>query len=294
MAKLSNLKASATHRVIVYGGPKTGKTLLAGKLAEHFKVIYVGLENGHATLFQLPEEWQSNVEIVNLPDTRSYPIGIETVLKMIKGKVVVCEAHGKVACMSCKKAEADTIEIDLTNLGSDTVVVFDSLTQIAASAMANICKGQPDDYKMQTDDWGNLAKLMEIFLSHIQQAAYNVVVISHEVEATTEGKKNVLVPVGGSKNSSRNVAKYFDHVIYAERKNKRHIFASGTDYATTILTGSRTKVCMEATDKAEEASLLAIFKPELYADRVITKDAKVTTTVSATTSSILERLKAKK
>ena len=260
MAKLSTKKASSTHRIIIYGAPKSGKTLLAGELAEYYNIIYVGMENGHETLFQLPEEWQERIELINIPDTRSFPIAIETALKMVKGAVSICEAHGKVSCMICKKAQAEVIEVDLPNLDKDTVVIFDSLSQLTNSAISFITKGRGDDYKLDYDDWGNLGKLLDIFLSHIQQAGYNVIVISHETEAETEGKKKTLVPVGGTRNFSRNVAKYFDHVIYAERKNKKHVFASSTQYATNILSGSRTGVSLEGSDKP---SLLAIFKPEL-------------------------------
>lgn len=302
MAKLSSKKASQTHRAIIYGAPKSGKTKIAGDLAEHFKLIWVDMENGHETLFQMPEAWQDNIELINLPDTRSYPIAIETCLKMVKGKVEICEIHGKCGCMICKKAEAATVVVDLPNLGHDTVVVFDSLTQLTNSAISNITKNQPDDYKLNYDDWGNLGKLLDIFLSHIQQAGYNVIVISHETEAETEGKKKTLVPVGGTKNFSRNVAKYFDHVIYAERKNKKHVFASSTNYATTILTGSRSNVSMESHND-EVPSLLRIFKPELYAPvpsstssagNTTNKAVAEVKTVASQTNSILERMRAAK
>ena len=268
MAKLSAYSASPTHRIIIFGAPKTGKTLIAGKLAEFYNLIWVDMENGHETLFQLPEAWQERIELINLPDTRSYPVAIETCLKMVKTKVSICVEHGKVACTICKKVERENptgdsmlIDVDLPNMGSDMIVVFDSLTQLTNSAIAHITKGEADDYKLTYNDWGNLGKLLDIFLSHIQQAGYNVIVISHEVEAETEGKKKTLVPVGGTRNFSRNVAKYFDHVIYAERKNKKHVFSSSSQYSTTILTGSRTDVKIE---EAEEPSLLPIFKPELY------------------------------
>lgn len=262
MAKLNTKQSTAIHRCIVFGGPKTGKTLLAGALAEHYNLIWFDLENGHETLFQLPEEWQKNIELIDIPDTRSYPMAIETCLKVVKKACNICEEHGKDGCMICKKEEKPTVSVDLPNLHDlGTVVVFDSLTQLTNSAIANITKNQPDDYKMEFDDWGNLGKLLEIFLSHIQQSGYHVVVISHEAEIETEGKKKKLVPVGGTRNFSRNVAKYFDHVIYAEVKNRKHTFASSTTHATTILTGSRTDVALE---DGSEPSLLQIFKPELY------------------------------
>lgn len=289
MAKLSTKSASITSSVIVFGAPKSGKSLLAGELAEHFKVLWVDLENGHETLFQLPEAWQDNIELIVLPDTRSYPIAIETCLKMVKGKVEICEVHGKVACMVCKRENAPVITTDLPNLTADTVVVFDSLTQLTSSAIAHITKSKPDDYKLDFDDWGNLGKLLDIFLSHLQQAKYNVVVISHETEAETEGKKKTLVPVGGSRNYSRNVAKFFGHVVYAERKNKKHVFSSSSTYATTVMTGSRRGVELEDASN-EKPSLLQIFKPELYTNPL----PKTTdTTQRASASSILDKLKAK-
>lgn len=291
MAKLSTKKASQTHRVIVYGAPKTGKSLIAGKLAEFYNLIWFDLENGHETLFQLPEEWQERIELINIPDTRSFPIAIETCLKAVKGKVSICEEHGKVACMVCKRDESPTVEVDLPSLDHNTVVVFDSLTQLSNSAIAFITKGTADDYKLDYDDWGNLGKLLDIFLSHVQQAGYNVVVVSHETEAETEGKKKTLVPVGGTRNFSRNIAKYFDHVIYAERKNKKHVFSSSSTYATTILTGSRTDARME---DQEEGTLLTIFKPELYASKVVSTPIKPTSKTGASAAKdVLARLGSK-
>jgi len=303
MAKLSTKQHSQTHRCIIYGAPKTGKTQLAGELAEFYDLIWVDMENGHETLFKLPQEWQERIELINLPDTRSYPIAIETALKMVKGKVSICEEHGKVGCMACKREETQLkkedildaheqlfVDVDLPNMGHEKVVVFDSLTQLTNSAIANITKSEPDDYKLTYDDWGNLGKLLDIFLSHVQQAGYNVIVISHETEAETEGKKKTLVPVGGTRNFSRNVAKYFDHVIYMERKNKKHVAASSTGYATNILTGSRTDAMMEDQDSP---SLLPIFKPELF-PAAEQAGGKAEQTGAGKASSLLNKLKAGK
>lgn len=289
MAKLSTKQASKTHRVMIFGAPKSGKSLIAGKLAEHFKLIWIDMENGHEVLFQLPEEWQERIELITLPDTRSYPIAIETCLKLVKGAVNICEEHGKVACMACKKVDAPTVDIDLNNLDSDTIVVFDSITQLANSAIANITRNQPDEYKLDWDDWGNQGKLLDIFFSHIQQGKYNCICISHEIEAETEGKKTVLVPVAGTRNNSRNVAKYFDDVVYAERKNKGHAFSSSTTASTTVLTGSRSNVALEVI-KAD--SLLPIFKPEAFVQ--VEETAKVNSPEAARTGNLLSRLQQSK
>ena len=257
--KLSEKKSSSTHRVLIFGAPKSGKTQLAGTLASKYNVIWFDLENGYETLHKLPTEQQERVTLISLPDTRSFPIAIETLLKVIKGnKTEICDEHGKVACALCKKDNKAFTTVELNALTPQDVVVFDSLTQLTNSAIAHITKAQPDDYKLTYDDWGNLGKLLDIFLSHIQQAGYNVVCISHETESEMEDGKMKLVPVAGTRNFSRNTAKYFDHVIYAEVKNGKHVFGSSTTYSNRILTGSRTDVALEKLD-GKDATLLAIF-----------------------------------
>ena len=292
MATLESKQGKKGTHVILYGTTLTGKSLLAGKLAEHFNLIWIDLENGAEVLTQLPKEWQSRIELIDLPDTRSYPIAIETMLKLVKasGPVSICDTHGKVDCLICKKENASFTTVDLSALTpqSNTIVVIDSLTQLTNSAIANITKNKPDDYKLDYDDWGNLGKLLDIVLSHIQQAKYHAVVISHEQEVETEGKKNILAPVGGTRNYSRNVARFFGHSVYAEKKNKKHVFASSTGYATNVLTGSRTNVSLE--NSQGEASLLQIFKPELYLNTPATTGGNTPTT-SNQTATILSKLK---
>lgn len=288
MAKLSTLKATATPSVMLFGAPFTGKSLLAGKLAEHFNIIYIDIEGGHDVLFQLPELWQERIEVVSIPDTTTYPMAIETCLKIVKGPVDVCEAHGKVSCMVCKRNKAPTIHVDLHALSQDTIVIFDSATQLTSSAISNITKAQPDDYKLEYDDWGSLAKLMDIFFSHIQTARYNRIVISHTTEAKQDDGRTLIFPVAGSRNFSSNVAKFFDHVVYLEKKNKKHKAASATTYMNNIMTGSRSGVVME---EMEESSLLSIFAPDKVsvpsAASAISKTAisKTATTKTLTSSS---------
>lgn len=256
--KLTDKLPSATHRVLIFGAPKSGKTQLAATLASQYNLLWFDLENGYGTLLKLPKQEQEKIELVSIPDSKMFPIAIETMLKVVSGsKVEICEAHGKVNCPLCKKDSLPSTTVELSALGNDTVVVIDSLSQLSNSAVAFITKGQPDDYKMDFSDWGNLRTLVEKFLSQIQQARYNVVCISHEEEVEMEDGRKKIVPVCGSSKSSRNTAKYFDHVLYCELKNKKHITASSTTYANNILTGSRTDVFM---DGDVNPTLLSIFK----------------------------------
>jgi hypothetical protein len=254
--KLSQAKHTSVHRVCLYGPPKGGKTLLAGKLAEHYNVLWFDLENGHNTLFELPMEYQERIELVHIPDSKEFPIAVETMLKVVSGKKVkICEEHGKVSCPMCI-SKANT-EVELNALDGSWVVVIDSGTQFTNSAMAHILKGQPDTYKPEFSDWGNLKVLCDRLGSQLQVAPYNLVFITHEEEVELEDKTTKIVPVLGSSKTSRNTAKYFDHVVYCGVRNKKHIVGSSTTYAMSLMTGSRNNVKLE--DSKTEPSLLEIF-----------------------------------
>lgn len=257
MAKLSSMKQMLEQRVCLFGPPKSGKTLLAAKLAEHYKLLVFDLENGSSVMAQIPEEWQDRVEIIKIRDSRIYPIAIETMMKVVKGDAVnICVQHSKVSCPICSKNGAAVERVCLKEIGLDTIVIIDSLTQMVNSAIAHITKNQADDYKLQLDDWGALKVLMDKFLSQIQVAPYHVICISHEEEVSFEDGRKKIVPVGGSSNSSRNTAKYFDSVIYCNLVNKKHVVGSATDYSVSVLTGSRNNVKLEASS---EPTLLDIF-----------------------------------
>lgn len=283
--KLSQKSASKSHRVLLFGPPKSGKTQLAGELSKEFNLLWFDLENGVDTLLKFPTDQQDRIEVITLPDTRSYPIAIETMLKVIKGgKNEICDTHGKVGCALCKKESKSFTVVELAACPLDTVVVVDSLTQLTNSAISHITKNQPEDYKLNYDDWGNLGKLMDTFLSHVQQAGFNIVCISHETETEMEDGKMKLVPTAGTRAFSRNTAKYFDEVIYCEVKNKKHIAASSTVYNGNILTGSRTGAVLETQS---EASLIPIFRGDVATTNKLTSNTPATASLSA-----LERIKA--
>ena len=249
MAKLSSLKETKIKHIMIFGPPKSGKTKRVGELAKYKKLIWFDLENGFGTLFQLDQALQDNIELIHIPDNRGVPMAIETMLKVVKGhKVVICTDHGKVMpCAGCAKtypapAIPPSTTVELNALDNDSALVVDSCTQLTNSAIAHITKGKPDDYKLEYDDWAFLGKLMDTFFSYIQSASYNVVCISHEAEVKMVDKSAKLVPVGGTSNFNRNVAKYFDEVIYARVQNGKHILASSTATDNNILTGSRANV----------------------------------------------------
>jgi hypothetical protein len=289
MAKLSNLVAGSYKHVLVYGPPKSGKTQLAGELAEEFDLVLFDFERGKDTLFKLPLEWQERIEVVSIPDTRDNPIAITVALKVATGrKYSICDEHGLIDCAICKKESAPFTEVHLAEDSPNKkqrIAVFDSLTQLTNSAIAFICRGKEVGYKLQHDDWHQLGVLMDTFLSALQQAKFHVLVISHEAEAELEDGKMRIVPVAGTRNFSRNTAKYFDEVVYAAVSNGKHTFGSSTVFKTNVMTGSRSGAVLE---KDAKPSLLPIFK-----GLVVTHNPATANTPAGNAAAALAKLRGK-
>lgn len=246
--KLTEYEQSAARKIIVYGPPKTGKTDLVGQLAEKKKLWWFDLEDGIKTLLASPRmkrEWFENIELFKIPDTQINPIACRTLLKLFKGGThEICHLHGAVACPLCKKDGLPTTSINLNAFTTEDVLVIDSGTQTAQSAMNDIQKkvimADEFDKKPTWDDYFNQGRIMDRIFSIVQQANFNVVVISHETMTEMEDGSKKIVPVGGTREFSSKFAKYFDDVVYCEIVNKQHRFSCSSTYKNNVISGSRT------------------------------------------------------
>lgn len=253
MPKMSEITESLVKHLLIFGPPKAGKTKLVGELAEHFNLHWLDFEFGSDTLKQLPMQWQEKIEIYRIKDSKSFPMAVETLTKLFTVKTgTICAEHGKFNCAICKKAVTDgklmiseMWPIDITKFGPTDILVIDSWTQVVLSAIGNITRNKPDDYKMEFDDWMHLKQIIENLGTFIQAAPFHVAVISHEDVVQMVDKTEKIVPVGGSSKTSRNFAKYFGEVIYMEVMNKKHKASSSTVAKANVLTGSRAQAILE-------------------------------------------------
>lgn len=253
--KLADYQQTAGKKILVYGPPKTGKTELVAKLAAKKKLWWVDGEDGIKTVFgnpRIPKEWLENLEYFHIPDTQIFPIMARTLLKVVKGgPKAICHSHGAVDCAVCKRDGAAFSTINLNEFGTDDVLVIDSVSQLAASAMNDIqhkiITADQFDKKPDWDDYFNQGRIMDRIFSIMQQAPFNVVAISHEQMVEQEDKSKKIVPIGGTSQFSKTFAKYFDEVCYCDIVNKRHIVATSTTYKPGVMTGSRTGKILETS-----------------------------------------------
>lgn len=237
--------------IMIYGQPKSGKTSLAATLAsEGYNIIWFDFEKGSQTLkTSVPQEFKKNINLFRCDDSRDNPTAIHTAIKVMSMKPKqVCVQHGTADCIKClQKKDPSLFEtVDFSKLTTKDVVVFDSLTQLSDSARNEATKELTDFAKLEFKHYDKEGILLSMLLGAIQNAShFHRVVISHELAVEQPDKSEKIVPVAGTKNFSKKVAKYFDHVIYTRVHNNKHQAASSTGFNMKFLTGSRSNLALE-------------------------------------------------
>jgi hypothetical protein len=268
---LDQYTQSARVKALVYGPPKSGKTVLVGKLAEAgFTMHFLDLDHGIKSLMNpemLKPVARKNIQVYSLPDHRMYPIAIDTVRAILKGGLrKFCHAHGKINCPLCSKvADAKWYEIDILKFTDKDVLVIDTLSQLSNSAMSKVTLKElqapgGEEYKQTFNDYAKQGQYMEEVLSLIQVLDVNIICISHDIDSEkVESTKEYLVPIVGTRNFSKLAAKYFDEVVYVSIVNKKHSVMNTSTSAGNVLTGGRSGVKLDGL-KDTEISLLPLFK----------------------------------
>lgn len=261
MPTLDTLESTSIHKVLIFGPPKSGKTVAVGQLANSgYTLDYLNIENGVGALLNvknLPVSARKNINVINIPDTPKRPCAAETVMKILEAianppnqPLNICNAHGKINCPVCsKQPDAVISSLDLSRNVADLkrVLVLDSWTQFRQSILQIVfgtvtpteLGEDPRGDKAALQLWGKVTNYITAASEFVQASQCHIVVISHEEMVTMEDKKTKLVPVGGTTNFSKNFAKSFDDVVYMEVSGGRHIALSNTTARPNIVTGSR-------------------------------------------------------
>jgi GTPase SAR1 family protein len=260
-------------KIMVFGPPGSGKTYLLATIAKVpsvRQVYWFDFENGIETVIYatdangnplLTDEELSKIQVFSIQDTRQLPRAAETMLKLFSSRtgIDLCQSHGKVGCTICK----DKVSINLTELDESTVIVIDSLSQLADSVL-NLQLNKYD-YKDLRKYYGVFTTDMGAITSGIQAARCIIATATHELTRTkqvevakgvTEDRVVRIVPLCGSQNYSDKVGKYFGYKIYT--------YQNGTKYKATTTPGKVAKVLVShrkpiILETMSDPSLEAIF-----------------------------------
>lgn len=278
------------QKILIHGDAGTGKTaLIASLVLEGYELILVDTENGFETLIShLPASLHHKVNVIRVRDTKATPWAIETCTKLMSGRPQkICVKHGRISCPDCIRNKDLLEEFNFSLLNTDTVVAFDSLTQIVESAKAVATTNLPVDAKLEQDHWGRMGMYLAIFLGAVQQAPFHIVCTSHSQEIQAPDGSSKLYPVGGTRNASRQTARYFGHVVYTEIKNKIFRAASSAQHHPKVVAKSRADLAMETGNvslgdlliaKPKEGGASADIQEEIGAEgtvEVITKPVRL-------------------
>jgi len=266
-ARQGLLEAGA-RTALIYGAPKTGKTVFAATIAEApqiKKVILYDLENGWESIVHahypdgeriISDAALEKITVVPIPDTSSNPIAAVTMLKVMstRTRISICAEHGRVDCSRCKLAD-DSFLLDPSERDSSWVEIIDSGSQLAASFLA-LAKVKYD-FKDLRQYYGIVAEFTADFLTMVQTSKSNIIVVTHtSVTENPEGKE-VIFPNFGSRNQSAQCAKAFGSVIYRCIELNKLKGISTPTYRSDIVAGTRQDIALEKLKKGDMTALLA-------------------------------------
>ena len=269
MPKLSTVKISdRPQKILVYGEPKSGKSELVGELAEMgYNLHWMDCENGADVLFKLSQEAQERITLYSIRDNKVQRSAIRAAMTFADMlPFTVCHEHGEVNCSKCKASKAPVDSFDPSTLGPKDVVVWDSLSQISISSVAQLTRKEnlldvdTVNYKDTTDFslYNAQGKMLDAFGSAVQTAPFKVVCISHvsEIEKKDNPRGKGVNPLMGTKNKSKTSSKFYSHVVYTYLKNNKHCVMSSTTKDMAITAGSRTDIDVSV----EPRGLAALFE----------------------------------
>lgn len=274
MPSLAETQINETDHAIIYGEPGSGKTTLAGLLAEFYYILWFDGDKGLTALkHNLHPELLKRIIPVRILDNSSTPNFCMTMLKVVTGKAYrICTGHGIIDCPICNVNKIPFIPVELSKLPHNWIAVADSHTQFYTSTLAfsyyketgkNIGNDVADDYKGNFDFWNIARNIVEKYGNYLKDLPCKYVSISHESLEEMENNAKKLVPVGGSSNANKNYAKYFGTEINAKIVNGKHVFYSSTTATPGVQTKSRSNVALELK---KIPSLLHIFNPDIADD----------------------------
>ncbi len=278
LPSLVETSVDEVDHVIIYGASGTGKTTLAGLLAEFFHILWFDGDKGMTALIHnLPVELVSRIHPIKIPDTPLNPIMVSTMLRAITGRQTeICLAHGIVSCPMCISNTAKKVTVAINTLPKNWVVIMDSQSQFVASALAlsyykvnpQMIGKESDEYWRGVKDemfayWGGARNVVEKFGSYVKDLRCQFIAISHEL-FITEGtgvneRVKSIVPIAGSEAASVNYARYYGTEIHAKLMNYQHKFISSTTYSLTEQAKSRSNIKLE---EKKVPSLIHIFRPK--------------------------------
>lgn len=253
---------------IIYGAPDSGKTTLAAKMSDDYNLVWIDLDRGfQAAINVIKPERLNNVILIQPEDNSMKPNGFRLISKLVDQDAwhKVCVAHGTLSCIPCTRDKKPIQEINLYSLDTKTILVIDSLTRLADSALIHASGARSIDThkKMEFDHWDSQGLFLRNIFTKAKQLPCHKIFISHEEEVKIDSKEIKIVPIAGTRANSRRISQFADHTIYTRVFNRKHVAYSSSTSLLGIQVGSNNQTELEKGD-----DILSLFKPKHITEEV--------------------------
>ena len=221
------LKENNRLRIFAYGPAKSKKTWWALKAAEAgYRVLMFSLERGHGIVQQISPEARERIYILDAHDgpTDGYA-SLFTSMALREYNFYADEARRRVSA----KPMAGMEHIDMRGFGADTVIVIDTYTALAISAMRQFSYENnidlADASKTEWEGYGFSGRMLTWMLVQMRSLPCHVVCIGHATQYDkfkkgTRGKPSTEIewsrrqPISSSNPHGMTIARDWDHVLY--------------------------------------------------------------------------------
>jgi hypothetical protein len=177
-------------RTFIYGPDKTKKTWWAARAAEAgYNVILIDGDDGSSIVRQLPPEAKKKILIVDVVNTKDRGVFARFIAGLMRpGNAFVWDEQGKVSITPSTKRDPNKsyVFFDLSKLTMNDVLVIDSWTALAASAMIEWAAENNVDLaavEKEGDMFSLLnyqSRFLDYTLNQIKTFPCHVIVIGHE------------------------------------------------------------------------------------------------------------------
>lgn len=258
-----------------YGAPDSGKTTAAAKFSGKYNLIWFDIDYGfQAALNVIDPDRMGNVIVIRPKDDTMQATGYRTLSNIIDSDRwhKVCVDHGAVNCPTCTRSGGLIQEINLYATDINTILVIDSFTRLADSALSHASGVRKIDErkKMEYSDWDSQGLFLRNILNKAKQLPCHTIVISHEEEVKMPNNRTRIVPIAGTRANSRRISQFADHTIYFDVRNRKHVAYSTTTSLIDVQVGSNNNIELEKGDDITE-----LFKPKAITDEVRARVSKL-------------------
>jgi hypothetical protein len=185
-------------RLMIYGAAKTRKTFWAGSAGETHRVTLLDGENGSKILQNLPATAQANIQRIPLAGKPMAPalcLFISLLFKVQKYLWSITEER----IIEPRNVNPDHhyINVDLSLLTTDDVLIVDSWTKIASdSAIQYMVDKNIDPFqgkKKEFDFYGYQDLVLDVLMGAFSCLPCHLIVIGHQEFHTSEVKEGFII-----------------------------------------------------------------------------------------------------